>query len=48
VSRGWGHFGERQRAVAVVGIDVPSLVAARHNMVSGPGILDAYLACPRR
>src|ERR1035437_1598688 len=37
-----------QLAVAVVGIDVPSLVAARHHMVSGPGILDAYLACHRR
>src|ERR1035441_2394214 len=25
-------------------IDGPPLVAARHHMVSGPGILDAYLA----
>jgi hypothetical protein len=37
-----------QLAVALVGIDVPLLVAARHHMVSGPGILDAYLACLRR
>src|ERR1035438_7998458 len=45
------RFAQRcqpQLAVALVGIDVPPLVAARHHMVSGPGILDAYLACHRR
>jgi len=45
------RFAQRcqpQLAVALVGIDVPPLVAARHHMVSGPGLLDAYLACDRR
>jgi hypothetical protein len=45
------RFAQRcqpQLAVALVGINVPPLVAARHHMVSGPGILEAYLAYHRR
>jgi hypothetical protein len=40
--------GQPQLAVALVGIEVPPLVTACHHMVSGPGILDAFLAYHRR
>jgi hypothetical protein len=43
---GWQKVS--QLAVTVVAVYIPPLVAARHHVVSGTGMLDAYLACHRR
>ena len=32
-----------QLAVTLVVVDIPPLVAPRHDVVSGPGILEVYL-----
>ena len=34
--------------VKLIAVHIPLLVAPRHNVASGTGILDAYLVCARR
>src|ERR1035437_8814716 len=45
------RFAQRlqpQLAVTLVVVDIPPLVAPRHDVVTGPGILEAYLECHQR